>query len=121
MADHYINPSTAPIFLVLQPPVRFVSAKLAVHSSEIIFQISLPRDVGWQIELECPAARVLAARLGISRQTLHRLETYDDVPPSHTYVIRGLRQVFEEAGVEFIGSPCDVQGVRLWKQIEPAP
>lgn len=62
-----------------------------------------------------------AARLGISRQTLHRLESYDDVPPSRTYVIRGLRQVFEEAGVEFIGSPWDGPGVRLWKQIEPAP
>ena len=87
----------------------------------MILQGSLPRGAGWQIEFECPAARVLAARLGISRQTLHRLETYDDVPPSRTYVIRGLRQVFEEAGVEFIGSPWDGPGVRLWKQIEPAP
>ena len=60
-------------------------------------------------------------RRKLSRQTLHRFETYDDVSPSRTYVIRGLRQVFEEAGVEFIRSPWDGPGVRLWKQIEPAP
>ena len=47
LVDHSINQSTAPIFRVLLPPVRFVSAKPAVHSSEIIFQIFLPRDVGW--------------------------------------------------------------------------
>ena len=64
---------------------------------------------------------MLAARLGISRQAWRRLETYDDAPPSLTYVIRGLRQVFQEAGVEFIRSPWDGPGVRLWKQIEPAP
>ena len=57
----------------------------------------------------------------VSLQASHRLETYDDVPPSRTYVIRGLRQLLEEAGVEFIGSPWDGPGVRLWKQIEPAP
>ena len=57
----------------------------------------------------------------VSLQASHRLETHDDVPPIRTYVIRGLRQVFEEAGVEFIRSPWDGPGVRLWKQIEPAP
>ena len=57
-----------------------------------------------------------AQRSGITRQTLHRLETFDDVPPSRTQSLRDLRRVFEEAGVEFIGSPADGPGVRLWKK-----
>ena len=57
-----------------------------------------------------------AERLGISRQTLHRLETYDDVPPTRALILRNIRQVFEAAGVEFIGGPGDGPGVRLWRK-----
>lgn len=95
-----------------------VSAALAANScawaGDEAFDSPVPLG-----DLPLPGAGCLDAFQ--SRQTLHRLETYDDVPPSRTYVIRGLRQVFEEAGVEFIGSPWDGPGVRLWKQIEPAP
>lgn len=50
----------------------------------------------------------------MTRQTLHRLESHDDVPPSRTQSLLELRRVFEEAGVEFIGGPGDGPGVRLW-------
>lgn len=57
-----------------------------------------------------------AERLNISRQTLHRLETHDDVPPTRALILKKIRQVFEDAGVEFIGAPGDGPGVRLWKK-----
>ena len=57
-----------------------------------------------------------AAKLNISRQTLHRLETYDDVPSTRSLILRNIRQTFEDAGVEFIGNPNDGPGVRLWKK-----
>lgn len=57
-----------------------------------------------------------AVKLKISRQTLHRLETYDDVPATRALILRGIREVFEEAGVEFIGGPGDGPGVRLWRK-----
>ena len=55
-----------------------------------------------------------AEKAGMTRQTLHRLESHDDVPPSRTQSLLELRRVFEEAGVEFIGGPGDGPGVRLW-------
>ena len=57
-----------------------------------------------------------AAKLQISRQTLHRLETQDDVPATRSLILRRIREVFQEAGVEFIGAPGDGPGVRLWKK-----
>ena len=56
-----------------------------------------------------------AQKAGITRQTLHRLESFDDIPPSRTQSIRELRKAFEQAGVEFIGAPGEGPGVRLWK------
>ncbi len=56
-----------------------------------------------------------AERSGIARNTIQRLEAFDDVPPSRTQSLVDLRRIFESAGVEFIGNPKDGPGVRLWK------
>ena len=55
-----------------------------------------------------------ALKVGLTRQTLHRLETHDDVPASRTHSLLELKRVFEEAGIEFIGGPGEGPGVRLW-------
>jgi DNA-binding XRE family transcriptional regulator len=57
-----------------------------------------------------------ARKTGLSRQTLHRLETALDIPPSRTKTLVELKRVFEEAGIEFIGAPGEGPGVRLWKK-----
>ncbi|MEY3080935.1 MAG: Helix-turn-helix domain [Pseudomonadota bacterium] len=59
-----------------------------------------------------------AARLGISRQTLHRLETYDDVPPSRTYVIRP-SMGHGAYGAEQHSVPCRCGGLcHLWNGLD---
>jgi transcriptional regulator with XRE-family HTH domain len=58
-----------------------------------------------------------AQKTGLTRQTLHRLEMSDDVPPSRSHSLVELKRVFEEAGIEFIGAPGEGPGVRLWKKI----
>ena len=52
---------------------------------------------------------------GLTRETIQRLEKHSDIPPSRTQSLLDLQKAFEEAGVEFIGSPGDGPGVRLWK------
>ena len=53
---------------------------------------------------------------GVTRNTILRLESHDDVPPSRSQSLIDLRKAFEAAGVEFIGTPGDGPGVRLWKK-----
>jgi transcriptional regulator with XRE-family HTH domain len=57
----------------------------------------------------------LAAKAGLSRNTVERLEQHDGVPPSRSQTLIDLQRAFESAGVEFIGSPEEGPGVRLWK------
>jgi hypothetical protein len=52
-------------------------------------------------------------RLGVTRQTIQRLEQHDGVPPSRSQTLEDIQRAFESAGVEFIGSPDDGPGVRL--------
>ena len=59
------------------------------------------------------SARQLAENSDISWTTIQRLEQHDLVPPSRSQTLLELQKVFEEAGVEFIGSPDDAPGVRL--------
>ena len=56
----------------------------------------------------------LADRVAMSRNTIKRLESYDDIPPSRTQSLVELKRVFEEAGIEFIDvTDCKGPGVRL--------
>jgi hypothetical protein len=57
----------------------------------------------------------LAARVGTTRQTILRLEQHHGIPPSRSKTLVDLQQAFEAAGIEFIGTPEDGPGVRLWK------
>ncbi len=53
----------------------------------------------------------------LTRQTLVKFERYDAIPPSRTQSIVELKRAFEEAGIEFTGSPGEGPGVRLWKTV----
>lgn len=55
----------------------------------------------------------VAEKVGVTRQTILRLEQSDGVPASKTQTMLALQKVFEEGGVEFIGSPEDRPGVRI--------
>jgi hypothetical protein len=62
------------------------------------------------------SAQETAARSGLTRETVQRLEKANDIPPSRTQSLLELRRIFEEAGIEFIGGPHDGPGVRLWER-----
>jgi hypothetical protein len=47
--------------------------------------------------------------------TLMRLEVLEGVPGAQAKTLETIQKAFEEAGVEFIGSPQDGPGVRLRK------
>lgn len=55
----------------------------------------------------------LADASKVSLPTLHRLEQHDGVPPVRERTLHDVKRAFEEAGVEFIGSPEDGPGVRI--------
>ena len=55
----------------------------------------------------------LADRVGLARHTIQRLEQTDGLPASRSHTLADIKRVFEEAGVEFIGTPEDGPGVRL--------
>jgi len=59
------------------------------------------------------SAADLADRISSARQTIQRLEQWEDVPPSRTQTIMEIKRVFEEAGLEFIGTPDNGPGVRF--------
>ena len=55
----------------------------------------------------------LAEQVGVTRQTIQRLEHHDGVPPSRSQTLLDIQSAIEFAGVEFIGAPDDKPGVRL--------
>ncbi len=59
------------------------------------------------------SAEALAEKVGVTRQTIQRLEQVDCVPPSRAQTLEEIQRAFEGAGVEFMGSPDDSPGVRL--------
>ena len=63
--------------------------------------------IGW-------TARQLAEKAAIGFSTLIRLESEEGVPSSHVKTLGSIKTAFEDAGVEFIGSPENGAGVR-WK------
>ena len=71
-------------------------------------QIKAARNlIGW-------TARDLAARAEIGFSTLIRLESVEGVPASNVKTLSAIQKAFEEAGIEFIGTPDSGAGVR-WK------
>jgi transcriptional regulator with XRE-family HTH domain len=57
----------------------------------------------------------LAEKSGVSFSSMMRLESFDGVPSSNVKTLDALKKAFEEAGVEFTGSPDSQAGVR-WKK-----
>jgi ribosome-binding protein aMBF1 (putative translation factor) len=56
----------------------------------------------------------LAKRSGLSLSTIRRVESADGLPDNQTVrTLIAIKKTFEEAGIEFIGSPDDRPGVRL--------
>ncbi len=49
---------------------------------------------------------------GISVPTVHRFEQVEGIPPSRSQTLMDLKRAFEEAGIEFIGTP-EEPGVQL--------
>ena len=56
----------------------------------------------------------LAEHSGVSFASMMRLESFEGVPASNFKTLESVKQAFEKAGVEFIGTPEDGAGVR-WK------
>lgn len=56
----------------------------------------------------------LAESSGISFASMMRLESFDGVPSSNIKTLNALKKAFEDAGVEFTGTPDSQAGVR-WK------
>jgi DNA-binding transcriptional regulator YiaG len=51
----------------------------------------------------------LAKRAGVTARTIKRFEAVDNVPPSRSSTLLEVKGALEAAGIEFIGSPTDMQ------------
>lgn len=65
------------------------------------------------------SAERLGQEAGITRKTVERLEQHDGIPPSRSQTLMDLQATLEAAGIEFIGTPEDGPGVRLWAKSDP--
>jgi len=54
----------------------------------------------------------LAEHSGVSFASMMRLESFEGVPASNFKTLESVKQAFEKAGIEFIGSPDEGAGVR---------
>lgn len=61
----------------------------------------------------------LAQRAGVSLSTIRRVEAAEDVPDAQTIrTLIAIKKAFEEAGIEFVGTPDDRPGVRLGRLVK---
>ncbi|MBO6719070.1 MAG: transcriptional regulator [Rhizobiaceae bacterium] len=59
-----------------------------------------------------------AKKAQLTRQTLHRLETYDDVPPSRSGSLVALERLFLAQGLEFLeADDFNGEGVRFRERL----
>ncbi len=58
----------------------------------------------------------LAEASGLSFVSMMRLESFNGVPSSNFKTLEAIKTAFESAGIEFIGSPEDGPGVRLFSK-----
>jgi hypothetical protein len=63
----------------------------------------------------------LAERSGVSLPTIHRFEAVDGVPPSRSSTLLDVKAALEAAGIEFVGTPEEGPGIRLWPRKAHAP
>jgi len=58
-------------------------------------------------------AEDLARISGIAVSTIRRIELLSGIPNSQLRIIEAIKKAFEDAGLEFIGSPDNGPGVRF--------
>ena len=56
----------------------------------------------------------LAEKSGVGFSSMQRLESANGVPGAQFKTLEAIKEAFEKAGIEFIGSPDEGAGVR-WK------
>lgn len=61
----------------------------------------------------------LADACGISEKTIRRLESETKIQSTTVKTLASVKSTLEAAGIEFIGSPDDGPGVRLYRRLEP--
>lgn len=59
------------------------------------------------------SAEKLAAECGVGLRTIKRLEQVDGIPDARTSTVVAIKNAFEAAGIEFIGTPNDRPGIRI--------
>lgn len=57
----------------------------------------------------------LAKHSGVGFSSMMRIESADGVPGAHAKTLEAIEKAFQQAGIEFIGSPEDRPGIRLNK------
>ena len=57
----------------------------------------------------------LTERTGLGFSTLMRLEVLEGVPSAQAKTLEAIQKAFEQAGIEFIGTPEEGAGVR-WRK-----
>ncbi len=60
----------------------------------------------------------LAEKTGLGFSTLMRLESLEGVPGTHAKTLETIEKTFEAEGIQFIGTPEDGPGVRLFAKEE---
>ena len=60
-------------------------------------------------------ANKLAELSGVAYTTIVRMESSDGIPSGQVKTLDAVQKVLEGAGIEFIGTPDDGPGVRLFK------
>jgi transcriptional regulator with XRE-family HTH domain len=58
----------------------------------------------------------LAEKSGIGFTTLVRLESFNGVPSANVKTLDSVKRALEKSGIQFIGTPEDGPGVRLFSK-----
>ena len=73
-------------------------------------QIRAARGVlGWSV-------KKLSDTTGVGTATIVRYEELNGIPPSRKDNLLRIKQAFESAGIEFIGTPDDAPGIRIHRK-----
>ena len=60
--------------------------------------------------------KMLSEKSGVGISALMRLEASNGIPGGNIKTFESVQKAFEKAGIEFVGSPDDGPGVRLFSK-----
>jgi transcriptional regulator with XRE-family HTH domain len=63
----------------------------------------------------------LAREAGLASRTIKRFEQTEGIPPSRSSTLAQIQRVLEAAGIEFIGTPEQGPGLRIWAKGAASP